>query len=206
VSALFADPPFVAILRGITPPEAEAVALALRGAGLLWIEAPLNSPDALRSITLMRKALGADARIGAGTVLKAAEVEAAADAGADFIVSPNTDFAVIAATKTRGLYSMPGFFTASEAFAALGAGADALKLFPADAAGPAYLKALKAVLPPETPVLAVGGVDETRLQAYMDAGAAGFGLGGAVYRPGMDAADVGARAEAFMRAYREIRR
>lgn len=206
MSALFADPPFVAILRGITPPEAEAVALVLRGAGFLWIETPLNSPDALRSIGLMRKALGPDARIGAGTVLSAAEVESSAAAGADFIVSPNTDSAVIAATKARGLYSMPGFFTASEAFAALGAGADALKLFPADAAGPAYVKSLKAVLPPEAPVLAVGGIDETRLQAYMDAGAAGFGLGGAVYRPGMAAADVGARAEAFMHAYREIRR
>jgi 2-dehydro-3-deoxyphosphogalactonate aldolase len=206
MSALIAAPPFVAILRGVTPPEAEAVAAALHGAGFQWMEVPLNSPDAMGSIARMRKALGAGARIGAGTVLSVADVEASAAAGADFIVSPNTDSAVIAATKARGLFSMPGFFTASEAFAALAAGADALKLFPADSAGPAYLKALKAVLAPEALVLAVGGIDEGRLQAYLDAGAAGFGLGGAVYRPGLSAEDVGARAASFMHAYRQIQR
>lgn len=198
--SLVLDPPIVAILRGLTPPEALDIAAALYDAGVRWLEVPLNSPEPLQSIAAMRKAYDGRMQIGAGTVLTPADVQAVCDAGGQFVVSPNTDTAVIAATKNLGLVSMPGFFTASEGFAAIAAGADALKLFPADAAGPAYVKALKVVLPSHVPVLAVGGVDESKIAPYFAAGAAGFGLGSTLYRPGDKAADVNARARRFLAA------
>jgi 2-dehydro-3-deoxyphosphogalactonate aldolase len=194
--------PLVAILRGIETSEAAAVARALASAGFACVEVPLNSPDPFASIAAIKAGVGARMVVGAGTVLTPMDVQRAAEAGAELIVSPNTDISVIRATKQAGLASLPGFFTASEAFAAIGAGADALKLFPAEAAPPAALKALKAVLPANAPVLPVGGIDETRYGAYLAAGAAGFGLGGALYKPGMSADAVLARAKPLVESFR----
>ncbi len=174
----------IAILRGVLPERAVETAEALVAAGVTWIEVPLNSPDPLVSIAAMQAALGARARIGAGTVLTPAEVASVADAGATFIVSPNADRAVIEATRARGMGSYPGVFTPTEAFAALAAGADALKIFPADMMGTGGLKALRAVLPPAALVYAVGGVGPDDFAAWRDAGAQGFGLGGALFQPG----------------------
>lgn len=191
----------IAILRGITPDEAVATATAIVEAGIAWIEAPLNSPDPLRSIALMQDALGSRARIGAGTVLTPDEVDAVAATGATFIVSPNADARVIARTKERGLGSYPGVFTATECFAALAAGADALKIFPANLMGTAGLKAIGAVLPPAAPIYAVGGVGPDNFAEWRDAGAVGFGLGASLYAPGRALADTAERAAAAVRAY-----
>lgn len=193
--------PVIAILRGVRPEEATAIAEALHAAGLAAVEVPLNSPQPLDSIRRLRDAFGGRMLIGAGTVLTPADVAAVAEAGASFVVSPNADAAVIAATKAAGLHSAPGVFTATEAFAALAAGADALKLFPADVAGPAGLKALKAVLPPTAPVLAVGGVEPGNLAVWRGAGAAGVGVGSALYRPGATPAEVHERALRFAAAW-----
>lgn len=197
--------PIVAILRGLTPPEALPTAQALHDAGVRCVEVPLNSPSPLDSIAAIRGAFEGRMAVGAGTVLTVQEVGALAAIGAHFVVSPNTDISVIAAAKAKGMLSLPGFFTATEAFAAIAAGADALKLFPADHAPPGYVKALKAVLPPHIPLLAVGGVDESRIGAYLAAGAAGFGLGSSLYRPG-DAPDlVRQRAQSFLAAFNAAR-
>lgn len=193
--------PLVAILRGLKPAEAEPVGEALVAAGITLIEVPLNSPDPLDSIGTLAETLSGRAEIGAGTVLTAAEVDAVADAGGRFIVSPNCDPTVIARTKAVGLDSYPGVFTATEAFAALTAGADVLKLFPADLAGPGGVKALAAVLPEGTPVYAVGGVDAPDMAPYLAAGCVGFGLGSSLYKPGMTAAEIGARAVRMVGAY-----
>ena len=174
----------VAILRGLHPERAVETATVIAEAGIGWIEVPLNSPEPLVSIAAMQAALGERVRIGAGTVLTPAEVEAVAGTGAGFIVSPNCDLAVIARTKALGLVSMPGVFTPTEALAALAAGADALKLFPAGMAGPGGLKALRAVLPPATRVLAVGGVGPADFPDWREAGADGFGLGSSLFSPG----------------------
>jgi len=198
--------PLVAILRGLTPPEAVAVAGALRQAGVTCLEVPLNSPKPLDSIAAIRAHLGDALYVGAGTVLSAKEVHEAAAAGAQFIVSPNTDTDVIRATKHHELESMPGFFTATEGLAAARAGGDALKLFPAEGAGPAHLKALKAVLPRDLPVFAVGGVTQATMGAWIAAGAAGFGVGGALYKPGDQAQGVAAKAAAFVEAFNRARR
>ena len=198
--ARFGAAPIVAILRGVAPAEAAEIAAALYDAGLRCVEVTLNSPQPLASIAAIRERLGEDMLVGAGTVLTTAEVAQAAAAGAQLIVSPNTDPAVIAATKQAGLISLPGVFTPSEAFAALAAGADALKLFPAEAASPAVLKALLAVLPTGTPVLPVGGVEAGALAAWRAVGAAGFGVGGALYKPGLGADAVRSRAQAFVEA------
>jgi 2-dehydro-3-deoxyphosphogalactonate aldolase len=192
--------PLVAILRGVRAHEVEAIAAALIDAGLRIIEVPLNSPDPLESIARLAARFGDDALIGAGTVLTPGDVARVADAGGRLIVSPGTDPAVIAATTAAGLVSAPGFFTPSEAFAALAAGAHALKLFPAEAAPPAVVKAQRAVLPKDVPLLVVGGITPDKVAPYRAAGADGFGLGGALYAPGMNAAEVGARARAFVAA------
>ncbi|RYF95666.1 MAG: 2-dehydro-3-deoxy-6-phosphogalactonate aldolase [Caulobacteraceae bacterium] len=195
--------PLIAILRGVKPEEAVDIAAALEAAGFLALEVPLNSPRPLESIRLIGEAFGDRLLVGAGTVLTTDDVAAVAGAGGQLIVSPNTDPAVIAASKAAGLISAPGVFTPTEAFAALKAGADALKLFPADVAGHAALKAMKAVLPASAPVLAVGGVDPDTLAGWRAVGAAGFGIGSSLYRPGDGADVVGERARRFAQAWRE---
>jgi 2-dehydro-3-deoxyphosphogalactonate aldolase len=190
----------VAILRGIRPDEAESIAGALIEAGIARIEVPLNSPEPLRSIERMARAFGRDAQIGAGTVLDTSAVSAVAEAGGQLIVSPNCDPEVIAATKRRGLVSMPGVLTASECFAALRAGADALKIFPALQLGPDGLAALRAVLPGGTQVYAVGGVGADSFAAWSRAGADGFGIGSALFKPGDGATKVAAAARAIVAA------
>ena len=193
--------PLVAILRGLKPDEAENVAEALIDAGFRCIEVPLNSPQPFDSIARIVRRFGDQALIGAGTVTTEAEVARLKDIGARVIVSPHTDPAVIRAAKAAGLYALPGFFTASEAFAALNAGADGLKLFPAEAASPQMVKALKAILPPAAPLFAVGGVTPNGMSPWLAAGAKGFGLGSALYKPGMDPATVGTNARAFVAAW-----
>ena len=173
----------VAILRGVHPDRAVETATVIADAGIDWIEVPLNSPDPLTSIAAMQAALGDRVRIGAGTVLTVEDVAAVAATGATFIVSPNFNADVVTHTKALGLISMPGVFTPTECLAALAAGADALKLFPAGMAGPNGLKALRPILPPETRILAVGGVGSADFPAWFDAGADGFGLGGSLFNP-----------------------
>jgi 2-dehydro-3-deoxyphosphogalactonate aldolase len=203
--ARLSECPLVAILRGIAPHEAEAIGEALVAEGIRLIEVPLNSPDPLASIELLALQLGDRAMIGAGTVTSAAEVAAVEGAGGTLVVSPHVDENVIAATVQRGMISLPGFFTPSEAFAALREGAHALKLFPAEGAQPAMLNALRAVLPRETPVLPVGGITPDRLADWIDAGASGFGLGSALYRKGDTATEVGKRANTFVSALKAAR-
>jgi 2-dehydro-3-deoxyphosphogalactonate aldolase len=193
--------PLVAILRGITPAEAPATLRALIDQGFLLIEAPLNSPDPYASIRAMRAIAPPEALIGAGTVRTPREVEAVASAGGDLIVMPHADLAVIAAAKARGLIAMPGAATPTEAFAALGAGADALKAFPAEMVTPAVVKAI----PADAPILPVGGVTPDTMAPYLAAGASGFGLGSALYRPGDSAARVGEKAAAFVAAWRALK-
>jgi 2-dehydro-3-deoxyphosphogalactonate aldolase len=200
-TAAFARCPLVAILRGIAPGEADAVGEALVEAGFAMVEVPLNSPLPLESVARLARRLEGRALVGAGTVLSPSEVAAVAGAGGRLIVSPNTDEAVITATVEAGLASMPGFFTPSEALAAIRAGAHALKLFPADATSPAVLRAQLAVLPPEIPVLVVGGIMPESLPGWIAAGAQGFGIGSALYTPGRDATEVRRRAEVFVGAW-----
>lgn len=198
--------PLVAILRGLPPKDAPAIGIALVEAGFRIIEVPLNGEGALQSIAALRRAVPADIVVGAGTVLTPAEADAARDAGAELLVAPNTDAAVLAEGRKLGLALMPGFFTATEAFAALSLGAHALKLFPAEVAGPQGLKALRAVLPPARgPIYAVGGVTPETLGAWHAAGADGFGLGGALYKPSLGAADVAARAKAFAQSWERVK-
>lgn len=193
--------PLIAILRGIRPDEVVAAAEVLVAAGVTLIEVPLNSPEPLASVErLARHFAPADVLIGAGTVLRPDEVAAVHAAGGRMVVSPNVDARVIRETKRLGMISAPGFLTPSEAFAALDAGADALKLFPAEVASPAVVKALKAVLPREARLLVVGGVGPDNLEAYLSAGASGFGVGGAIYTPGLTPQDIFARASALVRA------
>jgi 2-dehydro-3-deoxyphosphogalactonate aldolase len=196
----FGTCPLIAILRGIEPEEAEAVGEALLAAGIRIIEVPLNSPRPLESIGRLAKRFEGRALIGAGTVLRAADVGAVADAGGQIIVSPGFSAEVVAATVQAGLVSAPGFFTPSEAFAALAAGAHLLKLFPAEAAPPTVVKAQRAVIPASVPMVVVGGITPDRMAAYRAAGADGFGLGGALYRPGQSADAVEAQARAFVAA------
>jgi len=201
--AAFARCPLIAILRGLKPDEAVPVGEALIDAGFTLIEVPLNSPDPLESIARLGQAADGRAMIGAGTVLSEADVAAVAEAGGTLIISPNTNAAVIRASAARGLVSLPGIATPSEAFAALDAGATALKLFPAEGSSPVVLKAMRAVLPGSVRILPVGGIAPDNMQPWRDAGAAGFGLGSALYKPGYSAADVHARAQAFIAALAE---
>lgn len=194
--------PVVAILRGVRPDEVVAVAEALVASGVRIVEVPLNSPEPLASIAALAKAFAGRALIGAGTVLKPDEVGEVAAAGGRLIVSPNTNVAVIAAAKRLGLVSAPGFQTPTEAFAAIDAGADVLKYFPGEAATPAILKALAAVIPKSVPMLLVGGVATDTIERWRDAPIAGFGIGSSLYRPGDTAETVGAKALAFAAALR----
>lgn len=196
--------PLIAILRGVTPAEVIGIGDALVEAGIGIIEVPLNSPDPLRSIELLAAHFGGRALVGAGTVLTVGQVGDVAAAGGRIIVSPCTDFDVIAATAAEGLVSAPGYFTPSEAFLALKAGAHALKLFPAEAATPAVVRAQRAVLPKEVPLLVVGGVTADSVGTWFGAGADGFGLGSALYKPGQTAEQVGAQARAFVKAVKEV--
>ncbi|MGZ8286258.1 MAG: 2-dehydro-3-deoxy-6-phosphogalactonate aldolase [Allosphingosinicella sp.] len=196
--------PLVAILRGVTPGEAEAVGEAIFEAGIRIIEVPLNSPDPLLSIERLARRFGESALIGAGTVLEAADVARVSDAGGRVIVSPNTFAPVIEAAAAAGLVSLPGFFTPSEAFAALRAGATGLKLFPAEGAAPAVVKAQRAVLPKDVPLLVVGGIGPGTMQPWLDAGAQGFGLGSGLYRPGQSARETATKARAYVEGLRGL--
>ncbi|KZC17739.1 2-dehydro-3-deoxy-6-phosphogalactonate aldolase [Rhodanobacter sp. FW510-R12] len=197
------DPlPLVAILRGLSPDEAVDVGNMLADAGFRVLEVPLNSPAPLDSIRRLAERFGSERLIGAGTVLDPAQVRGVADAGGRLVVMPHADVAVIRAAKRAGLYCVPGVATPTEAFAALAAGADALKLFPAEQASPAVLKAWRAVLPAGTAVLPVGGIAPDTMGPWLAAGAAGFGIGSSLYAPGRAADDVGARAHAFAKAWR----
>jgi 2-dehydro-3-deoxyphosphogalactonate aldolase len=205
VSAM-AELPLVAILRGIRPVEAVEIGAALVDAGFRLIEVPLNSPEPFRSIELLAQNFGAAALIGAGTVMDATAASRVVGAGGRLIVMPHSDPEVIRAAKTAGAWCLPGVATPSEGFAALKAGADGLKLFPGEALLPAVVKAWKAVFPPNVPLLPVGGIAPEMMAGYVAAGAAGFGVGSALYKPGIDAAEIRPRADAFVTAWRAIRR
>ena len=196
--------PLVAILRGLRPADAVAVGEALVGAGFRIIEVPLNSPDPLKSIARLAKAMPDDTLVGAGTVLDPADVGRIRDAGGRLIVMPHSDVEVIRRAKALDLVCTPGVFAPTEAFAALKAGADALKLFPAEAMPPPIVKAWRAVLPPGTLLIPVGGIKPETMKAYVEASANGFGLGSALFSPQMSPADVGRNARAFADAWRAI--
>lgn len=199
----FAALPLIAILRGVRPDEAVPIGETLLDAGFRVIEVPLNSPQPLDSIIRLAAAFGDRARIGAGTVLTVEQVRDVAAAGGTLVVSPNANPAVIRATKAAGLWSGPGVATPTEGFAALDAGADMLKLFPAEQLPPAVVKAWRAVLPRDVPLVPVGGVTPETMPAFVSAGASGFGLGSALYKPGMTPADVRRAADAFITAWRK---
>lgn len=203
--AAFAALPLVAILRGIRPDEVEAIALRLYEQGFRLIEVPLNSPQALDSIARLARCLPADALLGAGTVLSPDAADRVREAGGELIVMPHADTRVIAHVKAQGLSCVPGAATPTEALACVEAGADAVKLFPAELLTPAVVKAMRAVLPPGLRLLPVGGITPAAMAAYRAAGAAGFGLGGALYAPGMTAAEVAERARGFVSSYANSR-
>jgi 2-dehydro-3-deoxyphosphogalactonate aldolase len=196
--------PLVAILRGVRPEEVEGIADALVRGGFSIVEVPLNSPRPLDSIALLAKRFADRVIIGAGTVLVPEQVATVKAAGGRIIVMPHADVAVIRAAKGAGLLCVPGFATPTEAFAAIAAGADALKLFPAEGNPPAVLRAIRAVLPPDLPILPVGGIGLDNMRAYREAGAAGFGLGSALYRPGDAPASVAERAASFADSWRRL--
>lgn len=198
----FAECPLVAIIRGVTPNEAVGIGGALVDAGIRIIEVPLNSPEPLSSIERLAERFGGQALIGAGTVLRAEDVARVREAGGRLVVSPNMNPEVIRATVAAGMVSSPGVFTPTEALAALEAGAHALKLFPAEGASPAVVKAIRAVLPKEVRLLVVGGVTPQSVGGWLDAGASGFGLGGGLYKPGQSAGETLDKARAYVAAVR----
>ena len=197
--------PLVAILRGVKPDEVEAIGEVLVEAGFAIIEVPLNSPDPFASIGRLARRFGARALIGAGTVLNPGDARRVANVGGGLVVMPHTDAAVIAEAKQAAMICLPGCLTPTEAFAALAAGADGLKLFPGEAASPAVVKSLRAVLPPKVPVLPVGGIGVDNMADYWRAGAAGFGIGSALYKPGDTAETLRPRAQAFIAAIAKLR-
>ncbi len=192
----------IAILRGVRPDEVAAIGVALYKAGFRVIEVPLNSPQPFDSIRLLRATLPADCLVGAGTVLSAAQVAEVKKAGGELIVMPHSDAKVIAAAKQLELACAPGVATLTEAFAALAAGADALKMFPAEQLGPVVLKAWRAVIPNEVALIPVGGITPANMAPFVAAGASGFGLGSALYKPGLSAIEVGQNADEFIAAWR----
>lgn len=192
--------PLIAILRGVQPHEAEPIAAALESAGIAIVEVPLNSPDPIASIAALARSFGERLLIGAGTVMTEAEVERIAAAGGRLIVTPHADPAIVRAAKRHDLLAVPGCLTPTEAFAMLSAGADALKLFPAEAVSPTVLRAMRAVLPAGTAVLPVGGIDAGNIRPWLDAGAAGFGIGSSIYRPGDSPEVVRTKAQALIAA------
>lgn len=192
--------PFIAILRGVTPDEILPVGRALKEEGFTIIEVPMNSPEPIESIRRLAAEFGDELLVGAGTVLNPADVDRIADAGGRIIVMPHADTRVIRRAHERGLYSTPGIVSPTEGFAALEAGADGLKLFPAEATSPAVLKALRAVFPTHIPFLPVGGITPQGMAVWRAAGAAGFGLGSALYKPNLSAQAVRENARAFVTA------
>ena len=190
--------PLVAIIRGVTPVEADAIGEALYKGGIRIIEVPMNSPEPLKSIELLANRFGDRALIGAGTVIDPVDVARVRDAGGRLIVAPNTDLGVISAAASADMVSNPGYFTPSEAFAALEAGATALKLFPAEGATPSVLKAQLAVLPKDVTVLVVGGIKPDNMRPWLEAGAKGFGLGSGLYKPGQSPGDSFEKARAYV--------
>ena len=196
-------PPLVAILRGVLPDDVEAIGERLVDAGFGGIEVPLNSPEPFRSISLLARRFGDHVLVGAGTVLTRDEVSLVNEAGGRLVVSPNMEPDVIRFAKTLGLVSLPGIFTPTEAFGALRAGADGLKFFPASLHGPHGIKAIRAVLPSDTSIYAVGGADAANVGEWLEAGANGFGIGSAVFKPGWSADQVGKAARTFAEAYRQ---
>src|ERR1700759_2404822 len=199
--ALLAELPLVAILRGVTPARIEAIAAVLFEEGFRAIEVPLNSPEPLKSIALLAKQFGDRCLTGAGTVLAPEDVTRVADAGGKLLVTPNTIPAVISRGVEQGLTVMPGFYTPSEGFAAVAAGARYLKLFPASSGGIGHLQAMLAVLPKTVPVYAVGGVGAGNMSEWRKAGAAGFGLGSDLFKPDFSDADIAARARKCVTAF-----
>jgi len=204
IAAALGQMPIIAILRGVKPAEAEDIAEALVAAGIGIIEVPLNSPDPLRSIESLARRFGASVLIGAGTVLQPADVGSVQDAGGRLVVMPHADRAIVERAKSAGLACVPGFATPTEAFAMIAAGGDALKLFPAEGSSPAVLKSLRAVLPRELPLIPVGGIDARGLAPWWRAGAAGFGVGSAIYRPGDGTQEVRERAGTLVAAMRAL--
>lgn len=190
--------PLIAIIRGVTSDEVAGIGQAILDAGIRIIEVPLNSPEPLRSIAILAKQFGDRALIGAGTVLNPPQVRQVKDAGGALVVSPNTNPDVIRATTAAGLVSCPGYFTPSEAFDALDAGADGLKLFPAEGASPTLVKAQRAILPKQVPLLVVGGISPTNMRPWLEAGASGFGLGSGLYKPGRSVAETAEKAHAYV--------
>lgn len=200
------DMPIIAIARGLPPAEAPAVADILMDAGIHCIEVPLNRPTALTAITALAKHVGARAAIGAGTVLTPADVSAAREAGATFVVSPNVDVAMLRAARAASMPAIPGFFTPTEALLAVSERVAALKFFPIEGATPAMLKSIAAILPDETRVFGVGGVTVEHMAPFIAAGAAGFGCGTSLWAPGIAPEDLSARARGFVETMRALRR
>ena len=192
--------PLVAILRGVQPAEAESICAALERAGICIVEVPLNSPNPLESISLLSRSFGSRMLIGAGTLTEPSQVSEVAAAGGRLIVTPHADTAIVRTAKAAGLFAIPGFFNPTEAFALLQAGADAIKLFPAEVLGPPMLKALRSVLPKSAIIIPVGGVGTEQIAPWMAAGALGLGIGSAIYKPGDDARIVERKAQALVAA------
>jgi 2-dehydro-3-deoxyphosphogalactonate aldolase len=194
--------PLIAILRGIHPQEVRDAALSLYAAGFRIIEIPLNSPSAFTSLEILRDCLPSDALHGAGTVLRLEEVFRLHALGAKLVVMPHADREIIQAAKAAGMICIPGVSSLTEAFAALSAGADGLKLYPAELISSPVLKSMRAVLPSQAAVFPVGGIDGSNMSQYLQAGASGFGIGGSLYRPGMPLPELALRAQALIQAYR----
>ncbi len=195
--------PLIAILRGVTPDAVVPIGAALEAAGIAIIEVPMNSPEPVESIRRLNEKFGGRILVGGGTVMTAAQVEAIANAGGRLIVTPHAAVDVVRAAKRAGMIACPGFFTPTEAFALLEAGADGLKVFPAEASSPAAVRAMRAVLPPGTPIIPVGGIEAHTMQPWVEAGVVGFGVGSSIFRPGDTAAIVAEKAAKLVAGARE---